>query len=53
MPSSCRLSSLIPGGLIVKSETLFSAEIVVTVRAEADFALCPLCAAKTRRVDSR
>jgi transposase len=54
MPSSCRLSSLIPRGLIVESETLFSAEIVVTVRAEANFVrFAPLCATESRRVHSR
>jgi len=38
MPSSCRISSFIPRGLIVESETVLNAEIVLTVRAEAGFA---------------
>ena len=53
MLSSCRISSLIPRGLVVEGETLLNAEIVLTVRAEASFARCPLCAALSRRVHSR
>ena len=53
MPSSCRISSFIPRGLIVESETFLNAEIVLTVRAEAGFAVCPLCLAPSRRIHSR
>ena len=53
MQSSCRISSFIPRGLIVESETLLNAEIVLTVRAEAGFAFCPLCSAPSRRIHSR
>jgi hypothetical protein len=35
MPFGCRISSFIPLGLIVESETFLNAEIVLTVRAEA------------------
>ena len=53
MPSSCRISSFIPRGLIVESETFLNAEIVLTVRAAAGFAVCPLCSAPSRRIHSR
>jgi hypothetical protein len=47
MPSSCRISSLIPSGFVVDSETHIDDEIVLTVRAEAIFAPCPICAGGT------
>jgi hypothetical protein len=50
MPSSCRISSLIPSGFAVDSETHIDDEIVLTVRAEAIFAPCPICAAPSRRI---
>jgi hypothetical protein len=53
MPSSCRISSFIPRGLIVESETFLNAEIVLTVRAAAGFAVCPLYSAPSRRIHSR
>jgi hypothetical protein len=53
MPSSCRISFLIPRGLVVEAEMFLNAESVLTVRAERSFALCPLCAAPSRRVPSR
>jgi hypothetical protein len=53
MPSSCRISSLIPSGFVVDSETHIDDEIVLTVRAEAIFAPCPICAAPSRRIHSR
>jgi transposase len=53
MPSSCRISSLIPRGFVVASEMHIDDEIVLTVRAEAIFAPCPICAAPSRRIHSR
>ncbi len=53
MPSSCRISSLIPSGFVVDSEVHIDDEIVLTVRAEAIFAPCPICAAPSRRIHSR
>jgi len=53
MPSSCRISSFIRRGLIVESETLLNGEIGLTVRAEAGFAVCPLCSAPSLRIHSR
>ena len=53
MPSSCRICSLIPSGFVVDSETHIDDEIVLTVRAEAIFAPCPICAAPSRRIHSR
>jgi len=53
MPSTCRISSLIPAGFIAENETRIDDEIVLTVRAEASIAPCPICAAPSRRIHSR
>src|SRR5450759_493231 len=53
MPSSCRISSLIPRGFVADSEMDIDDEIVLTVRAKGIFAPCPICEAPSRRIHSR
>jgi transposase len=53
MPSNCRISSLVPSGLVVESVSEMTDTIIVTVRAKIDAAACPLCENRSRRVHSR
>lgn len=53
MPTRFRISSLVPGGLAVESVRRADETIVVTARAEARVAACPLCGASSRRIHSR
>jgi len=53
MPTGFRISSLVPCGLTVESVRRADETIVVTARAEARIADCPLCGASSRRVHSR
>jgi transposase len=53
MPTGFRISSLVPSGLTVESVKGGDGTIVVTARAEASVAACPLCGASSRRVHSR
>jgi len=53
MPTGFRISSLVPSGLTVESVRRAAETIVVTARAEARVAACPLCGASSRRVHSR
>jgi transposase len=53
MPSSFRILSLVPGGLVIESVARIEEAIVVTVRAKASDGICPLCQSVSRRVHSR
>lgn len=53
MPSKLHLSSLIPVGLTVEFVTEADEALVVTARAEAEDATCPLCATVSHRIHSR
>jgi transposase len=53
MPAHFRVSSLVPGGLIVENVTQVDGTIVVTARAGIQVATCPLCGSPSRRVHSR
>jgi transposase len=53
MAAHFRVSSLVPGGLIVENVTQVDGTIVVTVRAGILVAMCPLCGSPSRRVHSR
>jgi transposase len=52
MPTGFRISSLVPSGLTVESVRRTDETIVVTARAGARIAACPLCGAWSRRVHS-
>ena len=53
MPAHFRVSSLVPGGLIVENVTQVDGTIVVTARAGIQVAMCPLCGSPSRRVHRR
>jgi transposase len=53
MPTRFRISSLVPSGLAVESVRRAAETIVVTARADASVATCPLCGAASRRIHSR
>ena len=52
MPTSFRISSLIPVGLVVENVACFEEVIVVTACAGAREVVCPLCRTPSRRVHS-
>lgn len=53
MSTRFRISSLVPSGLVADSVRYTGETIVVTARAEARVADCPLCGAASRRIHSR
>src|ERR1700675_842711 len=53
MPANLRVSSLIPAGLVVETVIEDGDMIVVTARAAAWTAMCPLCGSPSRLVHSR
>jgi transposase len=53
MASSFRISSLVPGGLVVASITDFEDVVKVTARSGTDTAACPTCGSISQRVHSR
>jgi hypothetical protein len=53
MPAHFRVSSLVPGGLIVDKVEHIEDSIIVTARAGILVAMCPLCSLPSRRVHSR
>jgi transposase len=53
MSINFRISSLVPGGLIVESVTHLADVVLVTARAGIQVATCPLCRSPSRRVHSR
>ena len=53
MQPNFRISSLAPSGLTVESVTCVEGTIIVSARAEASAAKCPLCGIASRRVHSR
>jgi transposase len=53
MRAGIRISSLVPGGLVVDSASDSSDSIILAVRSEGDVAECPLCGARSRRIHSR
>jgi transposase len=53
MSSKLHLSSLIPVGLAVEFVTETDGALVVTARAEAEGATCPLCETVSHRIHSR
>lgn len=53
MPSKLHLSSLIPLGLAVEFVTEADEALVVTARAKAEGATCPLCETVSHRIHSR
>ena len=53
MRAGIRISSLVPSGLVVESVSDSSDSIIMAVRAESGVAECPLCGARSSRIQSR
>ena len=53
MRTGLRISSLVPSGLAVESESDSSDSVILTVRSAAATARCPLCGSVSRRIHSR
>lgn len=53
MRTGLRISSLVPGGLVVESVSDSPDLVILTVRSAAAIAKCPLCGVVSRRIHSR